>query len=1030
MPRNFTDLRIAFATAAVLLALPTAPALGQTGTCPPPRPVLSGPAVVNRYDGYSISWTNVLSGRTGLPADFFIVERSLEPDFGVSAERFQTSRTTASWGAPLGASRTLYHRVVVQSYCRGAEAVRVESAVFPVQITDQCPSAIEVGTPLVSPAAPPSYTTYVVSWDTLGVNEPGPGIGAEGLRFRLRRTSPTEVTETLNDTGTAAFADGPGEYVYDVRTENECGAVSAWSKAAHVVVGTTKTTALVLVSAPRPLFAPPGTAVAVSTAFVVRNAGSEPLDVSARSAVEDLAVTPASFRLEPGESQSLNAAVVRPLDPEGPLHADVTLTANGVALRVPIDAAVTGPVPESPVGWDEEAADVDRAGNGLRRNLVNPSRTTAHVASSISAEWLSVTSSDGKAWDRPLLPGETRPVWITVDRSKRRAAIGTEVATVSVHTAGHPSAARSLSVADDGPSVAATGPTVGGELPPLYLMKSRLLFPSLPNVVDALGVGRYTSDVWLSNVDALAPIQVVMTLTPAGQSNTSAGVRQFVFLLGAGETRRFRNVVGTVFGYEGACSLDISSPAATLSATAMVKNKPLVPLVAGRTAPLGNAVVGTILSNAEFGFEMRPVAAGEGANAFDPTYVVSGLWHDARRRTNLILRETTGNQTVVRLQMFDQAGAPVLKEGRPVDLEVTVPALGSLQVNDADLFPQASIQGTAWVRVEFRYGVIDPFGRNRGAVVPFATVIDSGTQDASLRVGVSTTALAPTAPATASAARALSAGLPYDGGPESLFFPVARVTGAALASGQKPDWRTRVTFTNVNDKSEQRTLLLSFHDRSGNGASAGPFPIGLSAGASVSYDDLLAGFFRIPETKPVWGTVEIGNEGENVDGTWQFTWTDVDVQTETYTADTDDPAVGEFRTGMEGYSYRHGYSSFQSNLGTALIDGAETSPRNRTNLILQEVGGAPCTLTIAVYQPGSLVPLAMTDVSLKAFDYVSRELFRDLMGLDLEEVVDARVVVRQVDGDGVFMAFVSKINLVTGDPANVFLRPASAGTGR
>jgi len=51
-------------------------------------------------------------------------------------------------------------------------------------------------------------------------------------------------------------------------------------------------------------------------------------------------------------------------------------------------------------------------------------------------------------------------------------------------------------------------------------------------------------------------------------------------------------------------------------------------------------------------------------------------------------------------------------------------------------------------------------------------------------------------------------------------------------------------------------------------------------------------------------------------------------------------------------------------------------------------------------------------------------------GTNLEEVVDARVVVRQMDGDGVFMAFVSKINLVTGDPANVFLRPASAGTGR
>ena len=42
----------------------------------------------------------------------------------------------------------------------------------------------------------------------------------------------------------------------------------------------------------------------------------------------------------------------------------------------------------------------------------------------------------------------------------------------------------------------------------------------------------------------------------------------------------------------------------------------------------------------------------------------------------------------------------------------------------------------------------------------------------------------------------------------------------------------------------------------------------------------------------------------------------------------------------------------------------------------------------------------------------------------------AAALKRQMDGDGVFMAFVSKINLVTGDPANVFLRPASAGTGR
>ena len=48
----------------------------------------------------------------------------------------------------------------------------------------------------------------------------------------------------------------------------------------------------------------------------------------------------------------------------------------------------------------------------------------------------------------------------------------------------------------------------------------------------------------------------------------------------------------------------------------------------------------------------------------------------------------------------------------------------------------------------------------------------------------------------------------------------------------------------------------------------------------------------------------------------------MDVQTEAYTVD---PAqgVGDFKTGMEGYAYFHGYSSFQSNLGTMSFDGAE-----------------------------------------------------------------------------------------------------------
>ena len=178
-----------------------------------------------------------------------------------------------------------------------------------------------------------------------------------------------------------------------------------------------------------------------------------------------------------------------------------------------------------------------------------------------------------------------------------------------------------------------------------------------------------------------------------------------------------------------------------------------------------------------------------------------------------------------------------------------------------------------------------------------------------------------------------------------------------------------------------------------------------------------------------YGHIEIENVMNN-DGTCcKEGWADVDVQTEAYTVS---PAtgVGDFKTGMEGYSYLHGYSSFQSNLGTMDFDGAESSSAYRTNLILNEVGGSYCDVVIAAYLPGSFVPIATASKRIPPNGYISDELFRSILGLNLSELTDVRIVVRQVGGDGVFLAFASKIDLVSGDPANIFLRPAAAGTGR
>ena len=110
--------------------------------------------------------------------------------------------------------------------------------------------------------------------------------------------------------------------------------------------------------------------------------------------------------------------------------------------------------------------------------------------------------------------------------------------------------------------------------------------------------------------------------------------------------------------------------------------------------------------------------------------------------------------------------------------------------------------------------------------------------------------------------------------------------------------------------------------------------------------------------------------------------------------------------------------------------GAESSSAYRTNLILNEVGNDYCDVVVAAYLPGSFVPIATVGKRIPPLGYLSDELFRNILGLNLSELTDVRIVVRQVGGDGVFLAFASKIDLVSGDPANIFLRPATAGTGR
>lgn len=1003
---------------ATLLFVGSYLAFPAQGTCPV-KPLMTGPAVVRVGQTYSVSWSNVL-GEVTNASEYYTLERSADPAFSIGVDRIRTTRPAQTLPAAPPGVFILYHRAIVSSSCPAAGPAAVISNTLSIQITSDCPTPDPVGELTVSPAYPPALTTYVVSWDTSG-SKAGPGGGATGQKYRIRRTSPYDTRESVSDAGSASFADSPGDYFYQVRAEADCGTPGPWTVARKVTVGSSPLAALILVSEPKPIIAVAPTQLP-STSFVVRNGGTSTLNITAVPRLDSLSVSPSSFSLGPNESRlmSVRVSILSPI--LVPLHTAIDVRADTATLKIPIDIGIAAAKPALPVTWSDPDVDIDPSGGGVLRSLVNAGPTSATFVSSVRQEWLLVESLDGSPWDRPLGPGETRVVRMRVDRGRRRSDSGTEVAVVSVLTAGYPDQPQNVVVMDDGPSLSIQ---IGARPSPAGV-KTRMLYAAMPNARDALGIGRFTSDLWLTNLDVVSPIDVSLFFTPIGRDSGTL-TYHFDIRLGAGETRRYRNVVGKVLGeFDSACEVEIRSSSPTLSTTALVNNRQLS--LASATARRARGIpLGTTTTNGQYGFEMRPTKPGEGVSVKDQTFILSGLARDAKRRTNILLTETSGAETKVRLELFDELGRPIQRHGQDLRLEVTVPALSTTQLDASELFDTDKVypDKALYARISFVSGFFPGLGEVIGSVVPFATVIDNVTQDASLRVGVSTSALNPLpASATSLSSRSSLATLPFHGGPAPLLFPSAHLIGAGLENGFKPLWRTRASFTNASE-TETRSFVLTLITKDGEVPTPRTPFLTIGPRTTQVFEDILRGAFGFTESESVYGAISIQPDRDG-----QNNWKDVDVQTETYTLDPSNTTSGQFSTGMEGFSYHHGYSSFQSNLGTVQIDGAESSSRFRTNLILQEVGGSTCNVAVAAYLPGSFVPIATATVVVPPFGYISKELFRGYLGLDLSELTDVRVVVRQIDGDGVFMAFASKINLATGDPANIFLRPASAGTGR
>ena len=878
---------------ALLAALAGAWAPGARGaTCPVPAPVLTGPSGIQAGESYALSWTSVFTDLTASSVNYnyYVVERALDSAFSLSLDQITTQRSAITLPPAPASAKVLYHRIVVKSSCPTASVAAIVSNVVSVPVKSDCDVPPSVGELGANPPNPPAFSTWVVTWNTLGTG-PGPGGGPTGLKFRIRRTSVFEPDgrEWVVEGGAASFMGAPGDYVFQVRAEASCGSAGPWSPSLRVTVGNVLRPALLLVSEPAPIAAlVPAAGTSPTTSFVVRNGGTDPILVRAKPDDSGFVVVPDSFTLAPNATQTIGVTSLYVTALLRPVHASVLLTAGDAMLTVPVDCMVAAAPSTAKVVWSNPAVDIDRDGDPVLRSIVNPSNSVAAFVATVRAAWLSVASLDGEPWDRPLAANESRTVQLTVDRAKRRSGTGTEVGAVALASVGFADSPETLLVTDDGPRVAPAATGAGAI--PATAPRSRLLYAAFPNAIDARSVGRFAVDLWLTNTDAMNPVAVSLLFLPVGVPGDGFLLRRFDLSLAAGETRRYRNVVGTLLGVEGAFTAEVRSFAPTVTATAVVNNRPLPATVAARNASR-RTLAGTTPPTGQYGFELRPTLPGEGVKQSDPSHVASGLAHDANRRSNLLLLETSGYDTTVLISLYNSAGRLVTKDGQAVQLLKTVPANGTLQINDADeLFDAAPLPGAyAYATIEWKSSATDATGAQKGSVVAMATVIDNRTQDSSLHVGVSTTALNPLYVPTSNltASRTALASLPFGGEPAPLLFPAVHSAGAPLASGEKPFWRTRVTLTNTSE--DQRSATLEYSDASESTVTR-QLSVGLPPGGIFSIEDVLeAPGIGILPGRNSYGAIKISAKKSNDGTTWATGWAGVDVQTETYTVD---PAQG------------------------------------------------------------------------------------------------------------------------------------------
>ncbi|MCK6685690.1 MAG: hypothetical protein L6R30_25095 [Thermoanaerobaculia bacterium] len=623
--------------------------------------------------------------------------------------------TTNSLPTVLGAGATYHWKVVAHSACLPARST--ESAVATFSTSTACATPGVPANLVSSKSAAEVGGTYTLSW------LPVEGMTAAGqYRVERSKTASFEVAQAYFTARTSLLltATERSTYHHRVVAAASCGKQSAPSVPLAVSTGEAPPV-IVLVTPPRAVVVrqpPPGkllprlevevrnvgksdflgffnTAQSIpffqmsETAISLRKGESRIFYLQFNGVPQDrpgsyegtlslVSADPFSSQAFPQASVSLTVTDTRPTDPDPPDIAAPVFESGGV----PIDTVRFAPTPTG-----EQPPDV-------LVDIRNPGGVPLYLAGDVAPDpWV----SPEPRWNsEPIPPRSVRTVKLQSQRIRgEHGGTFPRSTYFTIRTADGKSAR--LTVQDS--SLTAVGPCPAR--PALGAGEASLIIPA---VVNARGIGgtRFVSRVLVTNLGTdPAPVEMYYTPDLGGEEVDGydcTRVRHTSLVVPPNDVLAIDDVAGQLFGVEnGSGQLEIRS---------------------GRIGQLRvqSVVDAPAATGGSFGFQVPTVRSGEGVRPGRP-YSVIGIVQDAAYRTNIILSETSGQRSSVRLTLFDRNGTVRgtaerdLSPWSKVQLPVT-------ELSAGDTLDAGAIE------VEARDG-------SAGSVIALITVIDNRTGDAS-----------------------------------------------------------------------------------------------------------------------------------------------------------------------------------------------------------------------------------------------------------------------------------------------------------